>query len=124
MNRVIVKPKYDWNNQLISGSDNTKRLHQVITSHIGRKTMIRTYVDVGYDRKTIMNICGIQNYKTLDVYYETSEKDRFKFNNLLHQNIDTNLKPSNEDIDEKDKLFKMYKNGNLTWNQLGKLIND
>ena len=124
LNRVIVKPKYDWNNQLISGSDNTKRLHQVITSHIGRKTMIRTYVDVGYDRKTIMNICGIQNYKTLDVYYETSEKDRFKFNNLLHQNIDTNLKPSTEDIDEKDKLFQMYKNGDLTWKQLGKLIDD
>ena len=124
LNRVILKPKYDWNNQVVDGSDNTKRLHQVITSHIGRKTMIRTYVDVGYDRKTIMNICGIQNYKTLDVYYETSEKDRFKFNNLLHQNIDTNLKPTNEVIDEKDKLFQMYKSGDLTWEQLGKLMND
>jgi site-specific recombinase XerD len=124
LNRVILKPKYDWNNQVVSGSDEVQRLHQLITSHIGRKTMIRTYVDVGYDRKTIMNICGIQNYKTLDVYYETSEKDRFKFNNLLHQNIDTNLK-SNEDVmDEKDKLFQMYKNGDLTWNQLGKLLND
>lgn len=124
LNRVILKPKYDWNNQVVSGSDEVQRLHQLITSHIGRKTMIRTYVDVGYDRKTIMNICGIQNYKTLDVYYETSEKDRFKFNNLLHQNIDTNLK-SNEDVMyDKDKLFQMYKNGDLTWNQLGKLLND
>ena len=26
-------------------------------------------------------------------------------------------------IDEKDKLFKMYKNGDLTWNQLDKLLN-
>ena len=123
LNRVITKPRYDWNNQIIKGSDDTKRLHQVITSHIGRKTMIRTYVDVGYDRKTIMSITGIQNYKTLDVYYETSEKDRFKFNNLLHQNIDTNLKQSTEVVDEKDKLFKMYKNGDLTWNQLDKLLN-
>ena len=123
LNRVITKPRYDWNNQIIKGSDDTKRLHQVITSHIGRKTMIRTYVDVGYDRKTIMSITGIQNYKTLDVYYETSEKDRFKFNNLLHQNIDTNLKQSTEVVDEKDKLFKMYKSGDLTWNQFDKLLN-
>jgi integrase len=124
LNRVVVKPKYDWNNQVIEGTDNTKRLHQVITSHIGRKTMIRTYVDVGYDRKTIMSITGIQNYKTLDVYYETSERDRFKFNNLLHQNIDTNLKSNDVVVDEKDKLFEMYKRGDLTWEQLGKLINN
>lgn len=123
LNRVILKPQYDWNNQVIDGTDNSKRLHEVITSHIGRKTMIRTYVDVGYDRKTIMSITGIQNYKTLDVYYETSEKDRFKFNNLLHQNIDTNLKPTTEVVDEKDKLFQMYKRGDLTWEQLGKLMN-
>ena len=70
-----------------------------------------------------MSITGIQNYKTLDVYYETSEKDRFKFNNLLHQNIDTNLKPTTEVVDEKDKLFQMYKRGDLTWEQLGKLMN-
>ena len=70
-----------------------------------------------------MSITGIQNYKTLDVYYETSEKDRFKFNNLLHQNIDTNLKPTTEAVDEKDKLFHMYKRGDLTWEQLGKLMN-
>jgi hypothetical protein len=38
-----------------------------------------------------MSITGIQNYKTLYVYYETSERDRFKFNNLLHQNIDNNF---------------------------------
>lgn len=124
LNRVIMKPKYDWNNRVIEGTDITKRLHQVITSHIGRKTMIRTYVDVGYDRKTIMSITGIQNYKTLDVYYETSERDRFKFNNLLHQNIDTNLKSNDVVVDEKDKLFEMYKRGDLTWDQLGKLINN
>ena len=36
LNRVITKPRYDWNNQIIKGSDDTKRLHQVITSHIGK----------------------------------------------------------------------------------------
>lgn len=124
LNRVILKPQYDWNNQLVEGTDEPKRLHQVITSHIGRKTMIRTYVDVGYDRKTIMSITGIQNYKTLDVYYEISERDRFKYNSLLHQNIDTTLKSNEVVKDEKDKLFEMFKRGDLTWEQLGKLINN
>ena len=121
LNRPIQKPVYDWNNKVVDGTDRTYQLWEVVTSHIGRRTMIRTYIDVGYDRRTLMSITGHKNYKTLDVYYESTEQDRFKFNNLLHTNI-VQKKTEKPELDEKDKLFQLFKEGHLTWEQLGHLL--
>ena len=122
LNRPIQKPVYDWNNKVVDGTDRTYQLWEVVTSHIGRRTMIRTYIDVGYDRRTLMSITGHKNYKTLDVYYESTEQDRFKFNNLLHTNL-VQKKSEEPELDEKDKLFQLYKEGHLSWEQLGHLLN-
>jgi len=129
LNRPIKKPIYDWSNNIVDGSDKIYKLWEVITSHIGRRTMIRTYVDIGYDRKTIMSITGHRDYKTLDVYYETTERDRFKFNHLLHSFVLENDKEQKKDekqikTDNKDQLFELYKQGKLTWEQLGSLLNN
>ena len=83
LNRMVSSHDFDWYNNIMAGTGNPKRLWEVVSSHIGRRTMIRNLVDCGYDRRTIMSITGHKQYKTLDVYYEVTQKDRMKHNHKL-----------------------------------------
>ena len=83
LNRLVSNPDFDWYNNIMAGTGNPKHLWEVVSSHIGRRTMIRNLVDCGYDRRTIMSITGHKQYKTLDVYYEVTQKDRMKHNHKL-----------------------------------------
>ena len=114
LKRFVKTPKYDWNNNLIIGSDKLLELWEIVTSHIGRRTFIRELVDNGKDRKTVMSITGHKSYKTLDVYYESTENDRFKNHDSLHSSVlsDTSNKMvKNELSDELQKLRNLYNEG-------------
>jgi len=126
LKRPVRKPEFDLYGKIIDGSENPFPLHNVVVSHIGRRTFIREHIERGTPIRTIMKMTGHTTQKVFDGYYSVLDKDIMSVNDDLYSQIlkedYTSSKPSkkqskpssNQELEEQLKrLLELNEKGIL-----------
>ena len=100
LKRPVRRPEFDLYGKIIDGSDKPFPLHNVVVSHIGRRTFIREHIERGTPIRTIMKMTGHTTQKVFDGYYSVLDKDIMSVNDDLYSQTlredYTSPKPSNK----------------------------
>ena len=91
LNRRIKEINWDLKGSVESSK--TKPLHEMVTSHIGRKTFIKEQVLREAPTRVIMSMTGHKIRKVVDGYYEILDKEKRDVNDDLFSD-DLKQKPS------------------------------
>ena len=84
LKRLVRKPEFDLYGKIVDGSDKPFPIHDVIVSHIGRRTFIREHIERGTPIRTIMKMTGHTTQKVFDGYYSVLDKDIMSVNDDLY----------------------------------------
>jgi integrase len=88
LNRKVKKTEWNLNGEEMKDSTEYLSLHEVVSSHIGRKTFIRTHIQKGTPIRTIMKMTGHKSRKVFDGYYEILDEDiKYKNDDLFSEMI-------------------------------------
>ena len=98
-NRMVSKPML---RGTITINDKPRKLHEMISSHSGRRGFIKNSIDMGnMDYRTIMELSGHSTFSEFSKYISVTDKDVLKSRGLYSQN------PTVNNMDS--KLLKMFK---------------
>lgn len=79
LNRKVENPSFTRKGNVVSGTEKLVPLHEVVSSHIGRKTYIKTLVMSGeYNESSIMVQTGHKSTDVFKGYYEIQQDDLSK----------------------------------------------
>mgnify|MGYP006096240397 CR=1 FL=1 len=98
-NRMVSKPMLRGTSTI---NDKPRKLHEMISSHSGRRGFIKNSIDMGnMDYRTIMELSGHSTFSEFSKYISVTDKDVLKSRGLYSQN------PTVNNMDS--KLLKMFK---------------
>jgi len=104
LKRPVRLPEFDLTGKIVESNDDIVPLHNVMVSHIGRRTFIREHIEKGTPIRTIMKMTGHRSQKVFDGYYNVLDKDIMKVNDDLFSETlkDDYNKNGNESTTSKD----------------------
>ena len=94
VDELVSKPKYTIDGQPVKGTDIRVPKHEVISSHIGRRSFIREQIEMGRNQREIMLMSGHTSTKVFNSYYDIKPSDLFKNNNEMYFGFDLSENPS------------------------------
>ena len=98
-NRMVSKPMLRGTSTI---NDKPRKLHEMISSHSGRRGFIKNSIDMGnMDYRTIMELSGHSTFSEFSKYISVTDKDVLKSRGLYSQN------PTVNNMDS--KLIKKFK---------------
>ncbi|KJF42852.1 tyrosine-type recombinase/integrase [Draconibacterium sediminis] len=103
LNRPVKLPEFDLTGKIVERTNDIVPLHNVMVSHIGRRTFIREHIEKGTPIRTIMKMTGHSSQKVFDGYYNVLDKDIMKVNDDLFSD---NLKKKYNNKENKPKKTK------------------
>ena len=107
LKRLVKTPEFDLNGKIIEGSDNPFPIHDVLVSHIGRRTFIREHIERGTPVRTIMKMTGHNSQKVFDGYYNVLDKDILSLVEVKNEELYSQI--LKEDYNEQEKVTESTK---------------
>jgi integrase len=75
LNRGVKQPKFNLQGQPLEGTDISQPLHDLISSHIMRRTFIREGLDSGIKPRILMELSGHTTEKVFKRYFDTLPRE-------------------------------------------------
>lgn len=75
LNRGVKQPKFNLQGQPVEGTDISQPLHDLISSHIMRRTFIREGLDSGIKPRILMELSGHTTEKVFKRYFDTLPRE-------------------------------------------------
>ncbi len=121
LSRLVSRPLRSGKN-IIKDSDKTKRLFEVLSSHVGRRTFIKEGIINKIEPYVIMSMVGHKSLRVFERYFSINDEDR-KVSNQLFSFVSDNPKvqlKSKGSIKERLKELKELLDEGLIDNQVYK----
>lgn len=88
LNRKVTKTEWNLQGEEIKENKEYPKLWEVVASHIGRKTFIKTHTLIGTPVRTIMKMTGHKSRKVFDGYYSVDDEElKYKNDGLFSEDI-------------------------------------
>tara|TARA_Y100000741_G_scaffold355450_1_gene330871 strand:- start:497 stop:2137 length:1641 start_codon:yes stop_codon:yes gene_type:complete len=84
INDLVEKPKFTIDGKVVDGTDTRIEKHNVISSHIGRRSFIREQIELGKHQREIMFQTGHTSLKVFNGYYDVKPSDLWKSGNEMY----------------------------------------
>lgn len=75
LNRLVSNPKYDIDGRIIKGTETRTPLHNLLTTHIIRRTFIREGIENKIPTHILMSMSGHTTEKVFRKYFSTTSKE-------------------------------------------------
>jgi site-specific recombinase XerD len=107
LNRLVSRPLRSGKN-IIKDSDKTKKLYEVLSSHVGRRTFIKEGIINKIEPYVIMSMVGHKSLRVFERYFSMNDEDR-KVSNQLFSFVSDNPKVQMIEEDDIKKRLKKLK---------------
>ena len=107
LNRLVSRPLRSGKN-IIKDSDKTKKLNEVLSSHVGRRTFIKEGIINKIEPYVIMSMVRHKSLRVFERYFSVNDKDR-KVSNQLFSFVSDNPKVQMTGEDDIKKRIKKLK---------------
>ena len=106
VHRLIHRPLRSGKN-IIGDTDKSKRLYEVISSHVGRRTFIKEGIINKIEPYVIMSMVGHRSLRVFERYFSMNDEDR-KVSSSLFGFVSENPKvQTSQNIDVRKRLLEI-----------------
>lgn len=106
LNRLIHRPLRSGKN-IIGDTDKSKRLYEVLSSHVGRRTFIKEGIINKIEPYVIMSMVGHKSLRVFERYFSMNDEDRKVSSSLFSFVSENSQVQSNPIVDVRSRLLEL-----------------